>query len=243
MEEMTECEYCGDEYHSKALTTHKRSKHPEKCDWECPTCDDIFTSRKGMRYHHSVTHGESLRKTECEECGDEFLKSYDDIQYCSNECRSDSATVTIKCAVCGSEVEYKKWRIEGNGRKTCGDSKCVKQSTSKTLEGHSVSKTTRNKIAKANSKEGVSFRDLPYGDNWKTLRESVLQRDGYECVDCGLTRSRCKSQYNQDLHVHHIVTRRFVYHHPFMSIEKDANRQENLVTVCPSCHKNRENQQ
>jgi len=65
-----------------------------------------------------------------------------------------------------------------------------------------------------------------YGPGWNRLREAVRKRDGYRCQVCGV------SETNGRQHdVHHRV--------PFRSFTApaDANRMENLVTLCPSCHR------
>ena len=77
---------------------------------ECPTCGrDDFESKKGMRQHHALTHGESLvRETHtCNECGAEFeARSNVTGQYCSPECSNAARRddrVTVICDECGDE--------------------------------------------------------------------------------------------------------------------------------------------
>jgi len=69
---------------------------------------------------------------------------------------------------------------------------------------------------------------INYGNTWKTIRESVIIRDKTSCQVCGII-----TRMNQ-LHVHHIK--------PFREFlrAKDANNPENLITLCPSCHKKAE---
>lgn len=70
-------------------------------------------------------------------------------------------------------------------------------------------------------------KDVPYGKGWYSLRKDVLERDGGSCVVCGTS---------ERAGVHHKISRRFVFHHPFMSLEEDANQMSNLVTLCPRHH-------
>jgi DEAD/DEAH box helicase domain-containing protein len=64
-----------------------------------------------------------------------------------------------------------------------------------------------------------------YGLNWNRLREAVRSRDGYRCQVCGAPES------GNRLHdVHHKVPFR-----QFLSAA-EANRMENLITLCPACH-------
>jgi DEAD/DEAH box helicase domain-containing protein len=68
-----------------------------------------------------------------------------------------------------------------------------------------------------------------YGPGWNRLREAVRRRDGYRCLICGA------EEYAGRQHdVHHKV--------PFRSFNSvaEANRLENLITLCPACHRKAE---
>lgn len=67
-----------------------------------------------------------------------------------------------------------------------------------------------------------------YGPNWTNLREEIRRRDGYQCQVCGLTET------NRSHDVHHITPFRFFQSH------QEANRMENLVTLCSKCHRRAE---
>lgn len=67
-----------------------------------------------------------------------------------------------------------------------------------------------------------------YGKDWLIIREKVLQRDDYKCKVCG------SSSTIQPLHVHHIQPFK-----TFTTLEA-ANALSNLVTLCPSCHRQAE---
>jgi DEAD/DEAH box helicase domain-containing protein len=68
-----------------------------------------------------------------------------------------------------------------------------------------------------------------YGPGWNKLRESVRRRDSYRCKVCGTPETGSRQH-----DVHHKVPFR-----AFKAIE-EANRMENLVTLCSSCHRNAE---
>jgi 5-methylcytosine-specific restriction endonuclease McrA len=56
-----------------------------------------------------------------------------------------------------------------------------------------------------------------YPKDWARVRRVVLERDGYQCRNCG----------NPDeLHVHHVVPLR----------SGGTNRWSNLITLCHECH-------
>lgn len=58
---------------------------------ECPTCERTdFQSKRGMLKHHTITHGESLLRTECDYCGREYTLSQrkEGNTFCSRDCYS-----------------------------------------------------------------------------------------------------------------------------------------------------------
>jgi len=67
-----------------------------------------------------------------------------------------------------------------------------------------------------------------YGPGWMEVRKHVLNRDGHQCQVCGA------SDVHHPLHVHHIQ--------PFRSFTnlETANQIQNLVTLCPTCHRKAE---
>ncbi len=69
-----------------------------------------------------------------------------------------------------------------------------------------------------------SGKPISYGPNWDQQRKLARQRDQYVCQLCGIPEKGIPH------HVHHKVPFR-----QFPSFEQ-ANRLENLITLCPSCH-------
>ncbi len=67
-----------------------------------------------------------------------------------------------------------------------------------------------------------------YGPGWDTLRERVRKRDGYRCQVCGLP------EIGRAHDVHHKIPFR-----AFLSVEQ-ANQMQNLITLCPTCHRRAE---
>jgi DEAD/DEAH box helicase domain-containing protein len=67
-----------------------------------------------------------------------------------------------------------------------------------------------------------------YGPSWPLIRDLVRKRDGYRCQLCGLPES------GRQHHVHHKVPFR-----TFISREQ-ANQLNNLITLCPNCHRKAE---
>ena len=76
-----------------------------------------------------------------------------------------------------------------------------------------------------------------YGPGWNSLRDAIRRRDGYRCQVCGAAESG-----NRQHNVHHKVPfRQFI-----STVNKvpgsygEANRMDNLITLCPSCHRKAE---
>jgi DEAD/DEAH box helicase domain-containing protein len=63
-----------------------------------------------------------------------------------------------------------------------------------------------------------------YGPNWDSLRQHVRQRDGYRCQVCG------SPEIDRAHDVHHKI--------PFRTFSNtdQANRLDNLLTLCSNCH-------
>jgi hypothetical protein len=57
-----------------------------------------------------------------------------------------------------------------------------------------------------------------------SLKEKVRERDGYECVKCGMPQEHHRKQFGQALHIHH------------KDSNKRNNEMDNLVTLCARCH-------
>ena len=83
---------------------------------------------------------------------------------------------------------------------------------------------------------GNSLKKAVYGEGWsKEKRERVRDRDGYECVICGIPQSEYKEHYGMALDVHHIKSARDV------DDDKERNKMSNLITLCRPCHMEYEN--
>lgn len=87
-------------------------------------------------------------------------------------------------------------------------------------------------FARLHPEETPSYRggfEPYYGPNWPEQARLARKRDGATCQDCG------KHQTRPALDVHHLVPRR-----AFSGDYVAANRLENLVSLCKSCHSARE---
>ena len=67
-----------------------------------------------------------------------------------------------------------------------------------------------------------------YGPDWPEIRRNIIQRDGYCCQSCG------RKYTLTALHVHHkIPYKAFI-------VRNQANEFDNLITLCPDCHRKAE---
>ena len=62
-----------------------------------------------------------------------------------------------------------------------------------------------------------------YGDDWNKIRLTIYKRDNYTCQECSITMAETKKAH----HIHHKI--------PF--VESRDNSFDNLITLCPSCHR------
>ena len=108
---------------------------------------------------------------------------------------------------------------------------------------------------KALAKEGL-WTNAPndYGPEWPKIRERVRARDGYRCQVCGLEESAgsqpgdavppernpagIKPARQHD--VHHKIPFRQFRNESGRILRERANRLDNLVTLCPECHRKAE---
>ena len=78
-----------------------------------------------------------------------------------------------------------------------------------------------------------------YGPDWSKIRDRVRARDGYKCQVCGAPESP-SSEIGQGDPAPTTRKRQHDVHHkvPFKAFvsREEANRLENLTTLCPTCH-------
>jgi len=74
-----------------------------------------------------------------------------------------------------------------------------------------------------------------YGASWWRNRPTVLERDGFKCVICGIPQEEHRDVFGRGLEVHHIT--------PFGEFDahEAANDPQNLITMCRNCHQKAEN--
>lgn len=94
-----------------------KDKHEIGLEYECPSCDKMFSSLRGRNAHHTQVHDESIRGTEyeCEWCGGTFSDHRTENhnatpQYCSIGCRKTSSN-RVTNPKTGNELDS-EWEFE-----------------------------------------------------------------------------------------------------------------------------------
>jgi len=217
-----ECHECGTEFY---------------CDYEKKYCsDECRDEAVSFEAEQNPNYDGSKEQTSCERCGEsfEYYPSEKEGLYCSecvetknwrnppvikgdNHPRWNGGKLTIECAICEETVERYPSHVYGEVT-FCSD-ECQHNWLSEefTGEGHP-------------NWEGGDVGN--YGPGWNRVRRNALERDGYECVVCGTT----KSDLGRNPDVHHVVPVRIFDTSEGMSVE-DAHRLDNVVTLCPPCHR------
>lgn len=184
------------------------------------------------------------RRYICKGCGVEVRgkPGKSDTKYCTYSCRKHYARAKPKpCLMCKAEFTAVKFvksaqRFVGyNSGRLCSQ-QCLS-------EWRRFDPVRKEKISKAfsgdkhpNWRGGITQLNNPSsrGPGWGKIRARALKRDGYRCVDCGITEIECLNKYGRRLDVDHIDP-----YHNFLDSKK-ANALSNLESRCASCHRKEE---
>jgi 5-methylcytosine-specific restriction endonuclease McrA len=217
-----ECHQCGDTYHSEYEKKY--------CSEECL---DAAVSFEGENHPN---YSDAKEVSECEICNTEFeyYPSEKEGLYCSTcveeenwrhrpdvsgrrNPRWNGGKRTLACSECGSPVERHPWNITSEHVFCSKECQSEWLSEAFTGEGH------------PNWNGGV---EADYGRGWNRVRKQALERDNYACVRCGAS----KEALGRNPDVHHIVPVRAFVETP-ATTEADAHYLENVVSLCPACHR------
>jgi len=225
----TECAECGNEIHVPPSQIEEVEGYEQKNHFCNKDCESSFKSREWVGENHPSWDG-GRERVSCEECGGTYKvhpHNLEETRFCSMECSRENwkkEKEEYNCASCGDIV--KKMAHSVKGENTTCSKECHKKYMSEIRKGES------NPAWK-----GGRFEY--YGPNWPEQREAALERDGYSCQECDMTRDQHYQNYDEDLHVHHKVPRRQIIdrEEPTLDQFELANSLDNLVTVCTSCHR------
>jgi len=222
----------------------------------------------GLKQHHSRTHGESLTENTkpCDYCGEEItVRDYElerqENHFCDRECSAawQEKRVINTCDICDSEFEViasrddtakycsSECRVEAT-REITGDERYNYNSSEYDCAECGTTVTRSPSMVYSEDRVFCSDRcfdeyrrngyEQYYGRNWNEQREKALKRDQYRCVDCGKTAAQLYRE--PDVH-HRTPIKQFKSSLPEPDWWQRGNRLENLITLCPPCHRKWEN--
>jgi len=170
-------------------------------------CDVAVSTICHWLGRHGITDGKSYERTTCATCGEPFryAPSIRAGTYCSN--------------ACANEQRKRQVTVECPG---CGNTFERRES----LDTEYCSMACWGEDIRV---EGEFYRGI-----WNRQREKALKRDGYECVECGISDTEHRARFGIGLDVHHRVPVRLFakWNCPI----SDAHSVSNLVTYCRTHH-------
>ena len=202
---------------------------------KCILCEKKLDKRN-KKYFCKCGKSKDVRSKQCKNCFDNRLtKKY----YC--KCGREITKVNKYCQSCyiktlkGSRNPNfnNKWTKNQKNKQ----SKITKLAMNKPKIINKMKKNHANVCGKNNPMFGIHRfgEDAPcwidgrsyenYPQEWTgKLRESIRNRDNYECQNCGMTEEEHLTVYGRVLEVHHI------------DYNKQNCNKENLITTCKQCN-------
>ena len=226
-----ECETCGKSYQKDAYEAKKYDE--DYCSAECQS-ERLSDRYKG---EGNPNHVENVERP-CSYCGETisrtpaFMKS--DLVFCDMEnCKAGYWSENfsgenalnykggdVSCSWCGDDLDRDMNQIERSDHFFCGDKDCKAKWQSKHVRGD-------------DHPRWAGGYDGYYGPNWPEERLAALINDQSRCQVCGDTPLDTEST----LVVHHIQPMRvFKERYEGQEVFDRANRLNNLMVLCRSCH-------
>lgn len=235
-----ECPTCGKELSTKrGMRQHHTKVHDEPLpNRTCSGCDEEFYDPKARREfcdscnpnagkHNGNWKGAKETAT-CERCGDkfEFYPSNKEGRYCP-DCVEEADEFLGKPYAEVVDVERIHRECDH-----CGKSMEVLASERKYGAGRFCSRDCLSNWMSEN-RRGKNHHNWDNGGGkyvgkWSRARKKALERDDYQCQNCGTT----TEEIGRNPDVHHIVPLR-KFDEP-----QDAHALDNLVSLCRKCHRN-----
>ena len=248
--------YCSVECKNIGIMKTDEEKYVSTTILICGQCNEKFeveSWRVGIaRYCSRECMGDSKKKDKlktCEQCGEEFTYKKREQRFCSRECFGEHRKLKPKkCKYCG-EI-FQPYKSGEKNPMYKGMSKFICEWCDSGYEDYPSRKHRtrfcseecrrdwlKNTLRGENSHLWRGGTIDSRGENWLKQRAKALSKDSYKCIDCSLTNEESLKRYNMELSVHHLI--------PFRQFRGDyitANKLDNLVTVCVSCHHVREHE-
>lgn len=179
----------------------------------------------------------------CTVCGEERRRLKSQIEECRNVFCSQDCLHLWRSEEFTGESHPLTERIEIECEH-CGDTKEVIPAVAKTRTYHfcnydCMGKWRSENRSGENAPAWQGGKERYYGPNWLTQRKKALQRDDYQCRQCGCTEKEHFEKYDRQLSVHHWKTISEFYEESnegFPDFEQ-VNALYNLITLCIACHR------
>ena len=219
--------------------TCERCSEPFRSDYEKKYCSERCRTR-AVSYKGSSNPNfrNAKERSACRICNTtfEYYPSSKDGIYCPECVRSENwqehptlcgsehpgwngGKRTVTCDVCDETVE--RYPSNVGDVVTCSES-CRGRWLSTAFSG-------------VNHPNWAGGGNESYGTGWNEVRTTALERDGYACVHCGVS----KEALGRNPDVHHLVPVRAFDESPDHELT-DAHSLDNVVSLCIPCHRKAE---
>lgn len=227
------CENCGDVFECPKHRAEKRDNL-----FCCRDCYHDF-GRPDMQGENHHDHKGGKKEQECEWCGETYMAWPYEIEngrrFCGREC-SDKAQAEVKGP---KHPRYKPEKHKTFQCKNCGDEfrRYAPKNDCEYCTEECYREAAKDLFAGKKNPVWRGGWTHYYGANWDEQREKALERDNHTCQDCG----KHADDMPRSPDVHHkkrLGWFKEEYDEPRWW--QEGNKVENLVTLCPKCHKVRE---
>lgn len=218
-----ECAYCGE-------TTRVNRRRAESYDKAF--CDSECMGKWQTEYRVGEDNPQYDRvDVECSTCGETFAThpyrvEAQERHFCDHGCYAEALkgeerpeyenSETVECGWCGELFKKQVSKVKKTDLHFC-DFDCYRGWHSENMVGENSPRWN-----------GGLF---DYGPGWtQQKRETVRERDGRKCADCGMSEREHIEERGQKLHVHHITPARDI------DDPEERNAVENLIALCGTCH-------
>ena len=231
------CAQCKNEWLKKHPTQQKRKKI--KCDSCGKTIHRVpahinkhnFCDRSCYLQWH---HGERITLF-CSQCKEKIVRKISEQKgkpFCSKKCwdkwrsenqrgenHSQYQRVETSCAQCGKQILVAPNKLRTRKNNFCGN-ECRHLWNKDAFTGE-------------NNPAWKGGYSPYYGPDWYRQRDQARKRDNYCCQNCGIS----EENLSYELHVHHIKAFRLFGYVPGENKNYvEANKLNNLISLCASCH-------
>jgi len=222
----THCDNCGKEIYKFEREIREHTFCSKECNnkWISDNKNTEICAWCGKEF--SVPPKEVKENNFC--CHEHYAKWLEG-RY-TGEDHPNYSLIDVRCTQCGEKFKVPEWRKGQNDKSFC-NYECYGKWLSENNSGNNHPRWNGGDINY-------------YGPNWESQRKKVLKRDNCKCQKCG------RKKDNAKLDIHHIIPFK-EYRLPLFSGVpirnvlaefnwERANKLENLITLCASCHQKAE---